>query len=202
MANYIFAPSPTFGISEHPFVTWTDAFTNEEIDKIVEYCDSLTKTKATVGGLSEEDALKDIRDSDVAWVTYEEDSRWIYDRLAWLSRTINGQFYKFDLYGFNEPLQFTVYEGDNEGHYTWHVDSGITDSAAPPRKLSLVLQLSDPEDYEGGSLEVYTSSKPQQVAKQKGLITAFPSYTLHRVTPVTSGIRKTIVVWVSGPSFK
>jgi PKHD-type hydroxylase len=201
MANYIFSPSPTFGISEHPFITWKDAFTDEEIDKIIAQCDLLPKTKATVGG-GIDDGISEIRESEVAWVTFDDSTQWLYDRLAWLARTINGQFYKFDLYGFNEPLQFTVYDGDKESHYTWHVDSGITDSSSPPRKLSLVLQLSEPEEYEGGTLEVFTSSKPVEVAKQKGLITAFPSYTLHRVTPVTSGIRKSIVVWVSGPSFK
>jgi PKHD-type hydroxylase len=62
--------------------------------------------------------------------------------------------------------------------------------------------LSDPEEYQGGQLEVYTGVAPQEIKKEKGLISLFPSYVLHRVTPITSGIRKTLVVWICGPSFR
>jgi len=71
-----------------------------------------------------------------------------------------------------------------------------------PRKLSLVLQLTDPEEYEGGDLELMTSSDPIAVLKQRGLISVFPSFVLHRVTPVTKGTRRTLVVWACGPEFK
>jgi PKHD-type hydroxylase len=68
--------------------------------------------------------------------------------------------------------------------------------------LSLVLQLSDPAQYEGGNLQVMTGSEPQTVRKQRGLVAAFPSYVLHQVTPVTQGTRQSLVAWVSGPQFK
>ncbi len=71
-----------------------------------------------------------------------------------------------------------------------------------PRKLSMVLQLSDPSEYEGGDLELFTSANPIITKKQKGIIHAFPSYVMHRVTPVTKGVRKTLVVWIAGPRFK
>jgi PKHD-type hydroxylase len=82
--------------------------------------------------------------------------------------------------------------------YGWHQDYGGEIS----RKLSLVLQLSDPSEYEGGNLQVKTSSEPQTVKKQRGFIAAFPSYVLHQVTPVTKGNRQSLVAWVSGPQFK
>ena len=66
----------------------------------------------------------------------------------------------------------------------------------------MVLQLSDPLEYVGGDLQIFTSPEPTSVDKEKGLIAAFPSYVLHKVTPVTQGTRKTLVVWVCGPSFK
>ena len=71
-----------------------------------------------------------------------------------------------------------------------------------PRKRSLVLQLSDPSDYEGGDLEFFVSAEPTPVERKKGLIVAFPSFVLHHVTPVTSGTRRTLVVWLSGPKFR
>ena len=202
MANYIFAPTPTFGISEHPFVTWDNGFSEEEVDKIIEYCDALPVHKGTIGGSDKDEDISSIRDSKVSWVGLNSDTQWIYDRLAYIARQLNGQFYKFDLYGFSEDLQYTTYDGTETGHYTWHLDSGVTNNGAAPRKLSVVVQLSNPNEYEGGDLELFSSSNPTQVVKKKGLVAAFPSYMLHRVSAVTSGTRKTLVVWVCGPSFK
>lgn len=200
MSNYIFAPCPSFGISEHPFVTYRDAFSEQELTQLTKHLDSLEKTRGVVG--NNNDSNNQIRRSSVSWLSLDNDSQWIYDRLAFVARILNGQFYKFDLYGFNEPMQYTTYSSEEQGHYSWHVDSGINQGATPPRKFSMILQLSDPVEYVGGDLQIMTQSEPQSIDKQKGLIAAFPSYVLHRVTPVTQGIRKTLVVWVSGPSFK
>lgn len=198
MSNYIFAPPPTFGISEHSFVTWDNGFSEEELDKLIAYCDSLPKQKGTI----DEDATKlQVRNSDVAWIGINNESQWIYDRLAYIARQLNGQFYKFDIQGFNEDFQYTVYQGSDAGHYTWHQDYNTNNHSAP-RKLSLVLQLSDPSEYEGGDLEIMFSPEPTKIKKEKGFIAMFPSFMLHRVTPVTSGIRKTLVVWICGNSFK
>ena len=163
----------------------------------------MTLTNGIVGSKNNENAYDGkVRESKVAWIGLNDDSQFIYDRLAFILRNLNGQFYNFDIYGFSEDLQFTVYEEGTNGHYTWHVDSGVVDNGSVPRKLSLVLQLTDPSEYEGGDLEIMTSSTPTQIKKEKGMIAVFPSYTLHRVTPVTKGTRKTIVVWATGPSFK
>lgn len=203
MSNYIFAPSPTFSISEHPFVTYNEAFTLPEIDMIVKHLDTLPTEKAFVGNNNNESRdIADLRTSKVAWVALDNRTQWIYDRLAYVCRILNGQFYRFDLYGFSEDFQYTIYEGENNSHYTWHMDRGISPSQACPRKFSLVLQLNDPEEYDGGDLEIMSSPESDRVDRKKGLIAAFPSFTLHRVTPVTRGIRKTLVVWVCGPSFR
>ncbi len=201
MPIYTFAPMPTFGVSEHPFVTWENAFTDEEMDRIVALGDALTLTQAVVGAANGGEYIKDVRESKVAWLSFNQDAGWIFDRMAWIARQLNGQFYKFELAGFCEDIQFTTYDGESEGHYTWHTDAGAS-NGAPPRKFSMVLQLSAPEQYEGGELQVFTSSEPTTVTKKRGLIAGFPSYTLHRVTPVTSGVRKTLVVWACGPAFK
>jgi PKHD-type hydroxylase len=66
----------------------------------------------------------------------------------------------------------------------------------------MVIQLSEPNEYEGGDLQLLSGSEPTTADKAKGKVVMFPSYMLHRVTPVTSGIRKTLVVWITGPSFK
>ena len=84
--------------------------------------------------------------------------------------------------------------------YGWHQDYG--GKLSPSRKLSLVLQLADPSQYEGGNLQVMTGGEPTNVRKQRGLITVFPAYTLHQVTPVTQGTRQSLVAWISGPPFR
>lgn len=201
MSNYKFAPSPTFGITEHPFTTWDGAFTSDELDKIIEIGDQLPNSKAVVGGGTDTDTISDIRESTVSWIPQTDETIWIYDKLAWVIRQLNGQFYKFDMFGFTEDLQYTIYNEDTNGHYTWHLDMGVSGGIAP-RKLSLVLQLTDPGDYEGGDLELMTTSTPTAVTKQRGLISVFPSFVLHRVTPVIKGTRRTLVVWACGPEFK
>ena len=114
--------------------------------------------------------------------------------------SLNAQFFRLDLTGFGEPVQLTNYDQSDHGMYGWHQDYG--GRVAPSRKLSIVLQLTDPSRYEGGNLQILTSGEPQNIRKQRGLITAFPSYTLHQVTPVTQGSRQSLVAWITGPAFK
>lgn len=202
MAIYNFDPYPTFGIGEHSFVTMR-AFSNEEVDEIVRYGDLLHGHKARIGGLDIDDEYSEIRISNTAWIDLNQDTRWIYDKLSWAIQQLNGQFYRFDLTGFTESFQYTVYHGDNRGHYTWHKDSGADPTGqAPNRKLSAVLQLSDAETYIGGELQIMDKSEPSVILKEKGLLAVFPSYSIHRVTPVTAGTRKTLVSWINGPPFR
>jgi PKHD-type hydroxylase len=98
-----------------------------------------------------------------------------------------------------EDMQYTVY-GSGGDHYNWHIDSGGSNPC--PRKLSLSLQLSDPSEYEGGNLEFMIGKDGNSAKKERGLVVAFPAYRLHRVTPVTKGVRKSIVIWTTGPQFR
>lgn len=199
MSTYSFLPPRPRANASVPFVTWHDAFSQDELQKLNEVCDALSLEPAKIGSGNDGEVVPCIRSTEVGWLKNNENTVWIYDRLAWVARSINSDFYRFDLFGFLEDMQFTVYTDTADGHYSWHLDAGGNHDLY--RKLSLVLQLSDPDDYEGGDLQVFTSSEPTSVDKKKGLIAAFPSYTLHRVTPVTKGIRKTLVIWVAGPEF-
>lgn len=200
MAIYQLAPSPAIAIPEISFATWNDGFTDQEISEIIRIGDSLTLKNAVVGRGSDAVENNSIRSSKTGWINFDSETSFIYDRLAYVARQLNGQFFDLDLWGFVEDLQYTIYDGKDD-HYTWHLDRGGGASNSP-RKLSLVLQLSDPSEYEGGDLEIFDAPEPTKVKKQKGLVAAFPSFILHRVTPVTQGIRKTLVVWLSGPRFK
>jgi PKHD-type hydroxylase len=206
MSVYNFTPMVT-NSQNYPFVSWENGFTEEEIQKIIDYCETIPKQESTVAGhTTTEHEISDerIRRSEVSWIENTQEIFWLYDRLAYIVKKINGKFYNFDLTGFSEHFQYTVYNEQDSGHYDWHLDlTGNKDNVdTTPRKLSLVLQLSDPDEYEGGELQTFTSPNGAAVVKQKGLVVLFPSWTLHRVTPVTKGTRKTLVVWVTGPQFK
>ena len=143
MSRYIFSPTPAFARGE-AFATWVDGFTSDEIEKIIEYGDAKEKVKA---GLGDGDYNDDVRRTKVSWFQYNENTAFIYDRLASIASCLNGQFFNFDLFGFDEDFQYSVYEEGEQGHYTWHMDALPVMSRASPRKLSLVLQLSDPSEY-------------------------------------------------------
>lgn len=123
---------------------------------------------------------------------------------------------------WEEMMQHTTYRATKQGsgHYTWHSDIGIggQDPSTTVRKLSCSIQLSDPDEYEGGYFQWLEQNDLQnRMAKEKlinhenlartlpysfqkkGSIIAFPSTTIHQVTPITSGIRKSSVIWFSGP---
>lgn len=196
---YLIAPSPDIACGETNFATWENGFSDSEIERIIYIGENRTKQAAVVNGGADVTLKPDIRKSTISWIDNNEDSTWLYDKLAWIVRQLNGQFFKFDLTGFAEPFQYTTYHCDGD-HYDWHIDKGLLNNV--PRKLSLVLQLTEPSEYEGGDLVIKTGNEDSIIQKRKGLITAFPSWILHRVIPVTAGTRKSLVLWVGGPAWR
>tara|TARA_R110000751_G_scaffold46211_2_gene104200 strand:+ start:277 stop:861 length:585 start_codon:yes stop_codon:yes gene_type:complete len=180
-----------------PFAWWNDGFSNEELDWLQNKAKN-AEVDAQIGGGGQGVSNPEIRQSELNWVNKDSESAWVFDKLSHIVSTLNAEHFGFDLTGFSEALQLTNYNGEKQGHYTWHQDFG---AASVSRKLSVVIQLSNPEDYEGGELQILTSKEPMSIKKQRGLVVVFPSWTLHRVTPVTKGTRQTLVTWVSGPAF-
>lgn len=201
MSVYQFTPCIDHATKEETFATWHNGFSDEEIRRIINTCEKLEKISGTIGGQEEEEDISDVRKSEISWVKLNNETGWLYERMAWITKQLNAQFFEFDLYGFVEDFQYTTYY-PNGSHYTWHMDKGYAPKAESPRKLSLVLQLTDPSEYEGGDLELFLKPVPTVVKKEKGLVTAFPSWIMHRVTPITQGIRRTLVIWVAGPKFR
>jgi PKHD-type hydroxylase len=187
-------------MGETLYESWEDGFTPEECDRIVQYGESLGPRSSTVGSNDDNTTVvESIRKSKNAWITLEEDSEWIYEKLGRILRCMNGMYWRYDIHGFHEDLQYTVYHDDNSC-YNWHVDNMMM-SDMPPRKLSMSVQLSDPSEYEGGELQ-FNDGDIHIGNNKRGSVIVFPSYVLHRVTPVTGGTRRSLVVWANGPGFK
>ena len=196
--QYLLTP---YGEAQEPFAWWEGAFNENQLNWLQQQARDV-KMKAQIGNGGEGVIDPNIRRSGLNWMPNTPETKWVFDTLAHVVSSMNAQFFRFHLTGFGEHIQLTNYDGAESGMYGWHVDMGAS-TTSPCRKLSIVLQLSDPVDYEGGVLELQPSgSNVVKMRKQRGLIVAFPSWTLHQVTPVTQGNRQSLVAWVSGPAFK
>ena len=175
----------------------TDIFSCKDIERIKVIGKRLGISRSITG--NGENCL-DHRRSFTSWIKSNEHTEWIYRKLTDLVIKNNQELFNFEL-SMIETLQFTYYNSNEHGLYKCHVDT--TPWQLPHnRKLSVVVQLSEPDEYEGGDLILHTSYDPIRIAKQNGMVTMFPSYTLHEVTPVTKGERYSLVAWVHGPAFK
>lgn len=181
-----------------PLLTWQNVFTPKELDAIEALGDALMPMRAALA--NRQDSADHIRVTRVAWMERNPDTAWLYARLEELVMRMNQDHFHFELFGLAEAFQYTVYDGQEGGHYDWHVDLGGAD--VEPRKISLSLQLTDPARYEGCDLVLRAGNVPHVAERARGTLIAFPSYVLHRVTPIESGIRKSLVIWVSGPEFR
>lgn len=99
-------------------------------------------------------------------------------------------------------LQFTEYRGTSQGHYDWHQDVWLESPRPFARKLSVVVQLSDPAEYGGGAFEFFGLQAPGRSFAPRGSVLIFPSFLQHRVLPVTAGIRRSLVTWIEGPNWR
>ena len=178
------------------FVT-CDGLLPHELDQIEFLWNEEQAERAGVSG-SDEVYVEEIRKSAVIPVLPEGPHHWIFDRLSALASQANVEIYGFDILGIYEPLQLAEYNQDD--FFEWHMDFGPGESSC--RKLSLTVQLSDPESYEGGNLQFMINDKTVDAPRNRGAVVIFPSFMLHRVTPVTSGRRRSIVGWISGVPYR
>lgn len=153
------------------------------------------------GGLVGGVADRGIRRAGLVWVDDLPEAAWLAERITGIVAEANRERFRFDLDDFAESAQVARYLAEDAGHFHWHSDIGQGQVAAR-RKLTVVVQLSDPAAYEGGALEVWGNAEPSAMPKGLGDAVVFPSFLLHRVTPVTKGARWSLTQWVHGPAFR
>ncbi len=136
------------------------------------------------------------RVSHIAWIEPAAQTHWLFHKLGALFSQAS-RHYGFELTGFVDTLQYTVY--GPEQHFDWHMDLGP--GATSTRKLSMTIQLSGNDEYTGGALE-FVNAPAMHEARAMGAATFFPSYLAHRVTPVETGTRRSLVAWACGPAFR
>lgn len=172
-------------------------FSDNELEKIKEQVSNIDFLKATIQNSVDES----IRNSSIKWIPFDNEFKWIYQKLMKMAEEANSTLWDFDLISAPEMIQYTEYYDHNSGKYDWHQDIG--DGIPSLRKISITVQLSDPSEYEGGELQLWGGGESIITApKGKGNVVIFPSYMMHRITPVTKGTRTSFVLWLGGEHYK
>ena len=180
--------SPNFAFAD-------DVLDESGINALIALCN----TTGAEGMVAKGMVAHKFRRSNIAWVPRSPEYEGLYDHIWNLALAFNSRYFGFELTGFDSQMQVARYDAAREGGYDWHIDFG---PGAQSRKLSLSVQLSKPDAYEGGDLEFDVGLGPKSAGRACGLAIAFPSFIRHRVTPVTRGVRCSLVAWLSGPRFR
>lgn len=148
---------------------------------------------------------KTIRNSNISWLN----DQWIYNEITPFIKDANiSSNWNFDVETFQD-CQFTIYKNTN--FYDWHMDMTSKAHTHGPyvgklRKLSMSILLNDPSEFEGGNLQFDYKENNNRITEfrffKQGSCVVFPSFLWHRVTPVTRGVRYSLVIWVLGKPFK
>jgi PKHD-type hydroxylase len=174
------------------------------VDTIKRFCEQLPVQESAIGvdGSTENN---NYRRSKIRWVPKagNEVSTNITNLLWNTAAEVNRNHFGLDI-NFLNDIQYATYYGSTFDKYDWDEDVFWANPTMNHRKISVIIQMSDPSEYEGGNVELDpTIVQPDpQALKQKGAMLIFPSFLRHRVTPVTSGVRSSLVSWIEGPKFR
>lgn len=209
-------------ILEHKYWVFKNGVSPYICDEILRYVEEKkTLKKGQVGG-EEKDIktddptykkqLSEVRNSNIIWMH----EQWVHNEVFPFVETANKNAgWNFNISGF-ETVQFSKY---NVGQfYDWHPDQYNKPYDGEKnwkkgliRKISVSVILND--NFEGGDFQIReqrdTIDNPEQKdtikvtvpERGKGTVIVFPSFLWHRVTPVTKGVRNSLVMWTIGKPF-
>ncbi len=198
MFHFPIPPRPPIFPKPPPWVWASGVFSEQEMDAINALAEKLPAKQVRVG--KDLQVRPETNRSLTRWLMPSNETAWIYQKITTAVAMLNATHFRFEISGMDEPLYHVTYLGDDQGHYAWHADLGH--DAEATRKLSITFQMSNPADYDGGDLEMNATGRPESLPRERGKLILFPSYQLHRVTPVTRGKRCALVAWIGGPPFR
>jgi PKHD-type hydroxylase len=189
----------------------TQAFTPCQCEQIINSAKKQKPSWAQTGGTPELKKTFEHRRSKLVWIPENHPELHFVHRVFWdIVTRMNNEYFKAHITSL-PPLQFTQYSEQYQGEYKLHMDldwldaNGIASQYGHQRKVSAIVQLSDPNTYEGGDFEFghEVREKPNchEIRKQ-GTLMAFPSFLHHGVRPVTKGKRYSLVGWFEGPPWR
>lgn len=205
----------------HPIYWINNFLSDEDIKKIIKYSEKIESKVSKIGNKIINKEKKPFtldyhikktnignvprtRVGKVKRIILNDDTNWLYKKIIKQIHTVNQENFNFIL-KFVEDLQLMIYDENDRGFYAKHYDCGVIDrieNFVDVRKLSFSIQMSEPDDYEGGELILYLDGKEIVAPKSKGTIIFFQSNILHEVKPVNKGTRHSLVSWIQGPNLR
>ena len=176
----------------------------EQVANIITECEYYQPQEAQTGLGADGKKNESVRRSEVRWIdTGDTGSKFIMDILNYYVSQANRMSFGVNI-ADTYDVQYTKYKAKDKGFYDWHFDTFWANTSEYDRKLSVTIQLSDSDEYEGGDFKIDPQYIPpdNKELRKKGTILVFPSVIRHMVTPVTKGERKSLVAWIEGPKWK
>lgn len=138
---------------------------------------------------------------NTTWLGLNDETEWLFKKIGKLIADANDVLWNFNLASLSETCQLVEYcDGDDQAPQQWHMDIG--QGKESHRKISVVIQLSNPSEYEGGELQLNFGDEPKSIDQGEGYTCLFPSYVLNRVNPVVKGKCRYLVFWATGEAFR
>ena len=182
----------------------TELLTSEQCDEILKI-----DSAAFLPGAVTHDGITHVINNRLrivkAGLVQREGYEWLYTIIREKTAELNSNFFNVNIMGILDTISFMRYEADESGEgnhakFEWHSDIG--EGYTNMRKLSIIIGLTEPEEYEGGELNFFVNGKYNAGKIKKGELIIFPSFVQHCVTPVTKGLRQTLVAFISGPRYR
>ena len=176
-------------------------FTPKQCQMIIEAGRSQPRQDASVGQAEKKGGIVDTntRTSHISWIPFKNMPE-MYKDIETIMKKTNGNHFGFDGMQITEQAQYTEYPSG--GFYDWHMDLNAfgQEGQNPIRKISMTCLLSHESEFEGGELQIERDKNKVKLVQGQAIF--FASFLLHRVAPVTRGVRKSLVMWFGGPPLK
>ncbi len=183
---------------------WTGILSDSLCDAIIDEGDLLPAGDGMTGGNNNNTGQynPDIRETNISFF---DQPHWIHGICMYYANIANyNAGWNFEIYN-SQNVQYARYFPDQ--HYSCHEDDTIKKDDETMRKLSVSIQLTDPNRYAGGEFKIQDQHKPEcynivDCFKPRGSVIVFPSVVRHGVNPVIQGVRHSVVCWLTGPKFR
>tara|TARA_R100000278_G_C5405470_1_gene141129 strand:+ start:81 stop:662 length:582 start_codon:yes stop_codon:yes gene_type:complete len=175
-------------------------FSPKQCQMIIEAGRSQPRQDASVGQAKKKGGIVDTntRTSHISWIPFKTMPE-MYKDIETMMKKTNGNHFGFDGMQITEQAQYTEYPSG--GFYNWHMDSDVNFAHEPTvRKISMTCLLSHESEFEGGELQIERDKNKVKLVQGQAIF--FASFLLHRVAPVTRGVRKSLVMWFGGPPLR
>ena len=186
------------------YVHLTDVIDENVLSMVENWVDGKELFDAiTLGQQYEGNSKNKIRETQMLWMASQdnfEELLPVYEYITDIIRSVNNDLWGYSVVGW-EPFQYLEYKSENKGHFNWHIDIPARRLKGNQRKVSFMVGVSGDDEYEGGEIQLRLGMDDKSIKIGRGDVVVLPSFIVHRVTPVTKGLRRVVTGWGSGPDF-